>query len=303
MEQREAGELKWKRSSRTQQEIEDMTPDNEQAWFDLRKPESSAWMQEILREATCADMERRLCALWRFQKIFPLLVREQGLAEGAECASYLLKRGFMRELQEGLIEAKVSGEWLLLPKSKLKLGLNDVFFINRVAIYVETIVSMALDERTARFFLTEIKQLLKLLEALFNQAAHPSLAKLTQHFKRMDPEPKADARRSIVRAVSSLVEWSGKAKRSMLNRKDFYLGMLQEVVEVLKSRDLTGDELYVMINSGLALIINLNESFPASEQESLLEDVLVCSHGNPAIVRLNDESPQRSPDPVEDLEL
>lgn len=247
-------ELKWKECSRTFQEIKRILSEDEDATFDLSKPSISAWVQNVLKEATCGDLERSVCAFWRFVNIFSKLVLEQGQDKAAETASYLLQRGFGKELHAGLKDARLSGEWFLLPKP-IRSGAD--FFINRVEVYA-SVLGVIVDERTAKFFLKEMDHLLKLLEGLFIQAAHPSLAKLTQQYDR---DSAADARRAIVAATSSLCAWSGKAKRFMINRKGLNLEMVREVAEVFRSGELIeADDTsrVTMINSGLLLMSNLN---------------------------------------------
>lgn len=119
--------------------------------------------------------------------------------------------------------------------------------------------------------------LLNLLEGLFQQAAHPSLAKLTQHTNR---DPAADARRAIVRAVNALTEWSEKAKRFMVKRKALYLDMVREVAKMFRSGKLVEEDdptPVTAINSGLALISRLNEEYSAAEQRSMLDEVFQLS--------------------------
>lgn len=265
-------EVKWKECSRTLQEIQELTPDDEldQAAFDLAKPENSAWIQAILKDTTCGDLERSVCAFWRFSNVFSKLVHKQGHAKAAETASYLLQRGFSKELHPGLKDARFSGVWLLQPKLD---GTGNGFFINRVEVYASVIEDLTVDERTARFFLKEIEALLLLLEGLFHQAAHPSLAKLTQQSYR---DPAADVRRTIVRAFIAFIAYSGKAKRFMLKRNELYLEMIRESTKMFHSDDFL-DASYSTpatgVNSGLVLISKLNGEFSADEQKDMLDDV------------------------------
>ncbi|GAQ85473.1 hypothetical protein KFL_002370070 [Klebsormidium nitens] len=276
----EEAEVTWKTSSRTYDEFEQMTPDNEQVSFDLGKPESSAWIQEILKEATCDDFERREFALWRFKEVFPGLLHEQGLGKGTECASYFLQRGFLREVHAGLAEAKTSWEWLLCPNASptMKTGSCQILLINRIAVYATIITAMTLDERTTRFLLKDIEDLLKLLEATFYQSHHASnKLKVMEDFGGLVPEPRADARRAIVRAISRLVKMSARAKRFLLKRKDFYLCMIREIAGLFKEncKPTLRDEDYQSDGcNALALVLAVNEYNTTCEQESLLDEVL-----------------------------
>lgn len=268
---KEQVEVNWRECSRTVQEMRKLAPEDEQAAFDLAKPEESAWVQEILREATCGDLERSVCAFWRFVNIFSKLVNEQGKAKAAETASYLLQRRFGEELHAGLKDAKSSGVCFLLPKSD---GISRNFFINRVDAYASVLSLLTVDERTAKFFLTEMEALLMLLEGLFHQAAHPSLAKLTP-FIGLDQDPASETRRAIIRAVASIIDWSKRASRFMIERKELYLEMVKEsTAKLFRSGDPSKTDYLMVTNYGLALIGNLHGKYSPSEQRSMLDEVL-----------------------------
>ncbi|GAQ84724.1 hypothetical protein KFL_002030070 [Klebsormidium nitens] len=224
-------EVKWKECSRSSREVLEMIAEYEQATFDLAKPEESDWVQMILKDATCGDLETSVCAFGRFVNIFSKLVHEQGKAKAAETASYILQRGFAKELHAGLKDARSSGAWFLLPKSD-RTGVK--FLLSRVEAYASVLGLLTVDERTASFFLKEMEALLVLLEGLFYQAAHPSLAKLTQSIG-VDQDPATDARRAIIRAISALIEWSKRAQRFMIKRRSLYLDMIREIAKMHQS--------------------------------------------------------------------
>lgn len=275
-------EVTWKKFSRRLQEFEELSTDQSEhiASFDLGKPDSSVWLKEILKEATCGDQERRVVALCRFKNIFPGLLAEQGLAKGAECASYLLQRGFLKELQAGFPEARASGEWLLVSERATASGQIIVFLINRVAIYTSVVTAMMVDKITARFVLKEIKNLLKLLEATFHQAQHaPSVLQLSQgRFFALKPDPKTEARNSVIESVAGLVGLSNKAERFLAERRQFYMCMMREVVQISERSargelGLTGTEHLAVTYSALRIVRRFYGCFPACEQESLPDDL------------------------------
>lgn len=256
-------DVTWKESSRPFEDFPDQAPDHdtERVSFDRQMPDSSSWIQDILKEAKCSDMEGRLSALWRFNKLLSELLKAHGLGTGAECISYFLQRDLLKELQADLIQARVSGDWFLVFRTE-----GRIFFINRVVTYVSALEIMMVDERTTRYILREFDDLLELLDELFQQAAHDSLFR--QQFEIYSEYSESmDARRAILRAVSTLVQYSNKAKRRMTRRGAFFSSMIQGATTL----PLESPAAY----SGLKLIVELYKSYNLSEQKAVLEDILI----------------------------
>jgi hypothetical protein len=108
-------------SLRSMRELDDLSPKEnpEVVMFDLLKPEDSTWVKEILQEVVSEDPERRLCALYRFNRVFLGAVAKEvhGLAKSVECSTYFMQRGLLQEVKEGLREAVSTGEWYIVPKN------------------------------------------------------------------------------------------------------------------------------------------------------------------------------------------
>lgn len=254
----QAADVTWREGSRSLQEVEP-APRTERVSFDPRKPESSAWIQEILEGARCNDVEGRLSELWRFSQILTELLDNHGLGAGAECVSYFLQRGFLKELKADLTEARISGGWFLLLKSK-----DRELLFNRVVIYVSVLELMLVEERSARYIVKEFENLVDLLKGLFYQAAQDSM--VMQHFKFTSHTKETDARRAIIRALSTLVGFSNKAKRIMAGKSTFFSSMIREATAYPPEN--------VAAYSGLKLTVELYTRYNMSEQNSLLDDVL-----------------------------
>ena len=95
-------------------------------------PESSAWKDEILREAGSDDPDQRLRAYCCFANISrEIMANDQGYTKASECATYLLQRGFLKGVQKGFQEAVASGKWILVPQGDTNFRAR--FFINRVS--------------------------------------------------------------------------------------------------------------------------------------------------------------------------
>ena len=175
---------------------------------EVATPESSAWMTDILREARSEDPDQRLRAFCRFGHISTDIMNRdpnQGFAKASECATYLMQRGFLKEVQVGFREAVRSGEWLLGPQD------DTSFLLNRVTIYASVLVGLTADRATTSYVLKEVPDLVELLGMAYIMSKDPEAIQVPPDA----PDPYKQVRSMVTRALLSLLIFSEKMKKSI----------------------------------------------------------------------------------------
>lgn len=252
----------FKKSSKTADQIRDLTPDYEfrqvALELNLSKPEESCWIAEILKLSQSEDPDQRVFALWRLNTTYNILVQNEEGARGAECASYLMQRGFLEEIKLGLPEAIKSGQWYIVPKNfvlrpKSLRDFRSSMLINRMATYADALYNLAVDSRATKFILKELPDIISLLDAAFSRTSFgPKL-----QFCSMDPE--IDSETSIISLLPGLLTWSNTSKKELAERP----GSLSLITKTILA-DFANDE-NVQMSALLVLGSSLDHVGPAGQ--------------------------------------
>lgn len=141
-------------------------------FVDPMRPETSQVLQSILEEAQSTNGLVRLLAVRRFKDIFQPFVQTASEESAVHAAVFLLERGFMKAINQGL-EESVAGRWLLMPSPEdtEKLcatadGLVPILF--KPIICTSAVECLAVDSRTAKYLLKVSPRLPMLLKCLFS---------------------------------------------------------------------------------------------------------------------------------------
>ncbi|GAQ83471.1 hypothetical protein KFL_001500010 [Klebsormidium nitens] len=141
------------------------------AFVDPMRPETSQVLQRILEESQSTDAVVRLLAIRRFKDIFQPFVRSASAESAVHAAVFLLERGFMKSVNQGL-EESLAGRWLLLPSpedtEKLSATANGYApILLKPIICASAVECLAVDSRTAKYILKVSPRLPVLLKNLF----------------------------------------------------------------------------------------------------------------------------------------
>lgn len=140
---------------------------------DLHKPESSAWLSKILKQARDKDSERQSFALLRLNAISNRMLYNKGHALCAGFAAYVLEQGILEEVIRILRAARLIGNFYqdfhVFPEMSIRnlLLSQRPFTLSRVEICFRLLHVLVLDARTARFVLKAIPDLLSTLEEAY----------------------------------------------------------------------------------------------------------------------------------------
>lgn len=195
---------------------------------ELYKSEGTAWMLELLREARSDNPDEGLCALYRFQIIWEentIRDQNQGFSKASECASYLMQKGFLKEVQKGFREALFSGEWLVVPQDDTSF--RSAVFLNRVSVYANVLIALTLDRATTLYVLKEIPDLVELLEKAYYMSKDPEAFRLPPGA----PDLYEGVRSVVAGALISSLLHSKKTQKKVGRARKFLSYMLTDSME------------------------------------------------------------------------
>ncbi|GAQ81045.1 hypothetical protein KFL_000690235 [Klebsormidium nitens] len=202
--------------------------------LDLHKPESSAWLKNILKQARNKDFETRCFALSRFRAVLNSMVINKGHALCAGFAAYVLEEGILEEVIRNLRAAQSEGDFYVFPKIEFRdLMINQrSFTLSKVEICFRLLHVLILDTRTARFVLKAIPNLLSILEG-----AYFSLSLRFSHEGLELPDNTAElellregVKASSLSVLVSLVNCTEKCRDKISSRKVFLQHILRDSV-------------------------------------------------------------------------
>lgn len=143
-------------------------------FVDPMRPETSQVLQSILEEAQSTNETVRLLAVRRFKDSFKPLMRTASADSAVHAAVFLLERGFMKAINQGL-EDSLAGRWLLVPSAEDVERLaatadGSVPALLKPIICANALECLAVDSRTAKNILKMSPRLPVLLKSLFSEA-------------------------------------------------------------------------------------------------------------------------------------
>ncbi|GAQ81028.1 hypothetical protein KFL_000690100 [Klebsormidium nitens] len=215
------------------EEMKKRLTEKEDVDLDLRKPESSAWLSNILKQVQSKDSEARAFALLRFRAVLSRMVVTKGPEVSVGLAAYVLEQGMLDEVHRILKAAQAEGDFYIFPKtsSQNKMRYAEHFVVSKVDICFRLLHVLILDARTARFVLKGIPDLISILEgAYFNSLSAVSLVKDST----LVPESaylnllRDDVRAFSISALNSLASHSCRSKEQLIRRKVLLHQILQD---------------------------------------------------------------------------
>lgn len=232
------------------------------AFIDPLRPETSRVLQSILDEALSTDEMTRLLAIRRFKDIFQPFLRTASAESAVHASAFLLERGFMKAINQGL-EESVAGHWLLVPNGREKLTATaekHVPVLLKPIICVCAVECLAVDSRTVKYLLKMSPRLSVLLELLFSK-------ELTLGKKKVSgcwPEPQI--KQAIISTIPRLLH-------SMAFRKE--IGQSTDFLAAVMRHTVADFENQTVVNSAVSIIHTLQGyCFTAASANSLVESFL-----------------------------
>lgn len=200
--------------------------------LNLRKPEISAWLANVLKQVRSNDSEARSFALSRFRTVLNRLVIIKGQALCAGLAAYVLEQGMLKGVNRILRAAQAEGDFYIFPKISTQEKLEDTeyFAVSKVDICFRLLHVLILDARTARFVLKGIPDLISILEGAYLSSSAVSLVEQSglvpesAYLERL----RDNVRASSLSALSSLSAYSDRALEILSSRKLLLHRILQD---------------------------------------------------------------------------
>jgi hypothetical protein len=125
--------------------------------IDMRRPETFAILQSMLKDSNSKVSRTRFSAMQQFNDTFYDLTYGSGKDREctADAVSFLLERGFMTPIAEGLDAAAAGRDRLLLSPSSCNTTktLRAVECLNKPAILADTVEYLAVDRRAVSYML------------------------------------------------------------------------------------------------------------------------------------------------------
>jgi hypothetical protein len=213
---------------------------------DLTRPETSAVLQSILKDSKSKDSKTRFSAFHRFQNIFLEITRGSGNHPEitADAASFLLERGFMTPIVEGLKAAAAGRDWLLLPPFNRNATGSESTRVPNFPIVIKSVIlaravqCLAVDRRAVSYMLKETPSLASMLKCIL--LVEPTESQ--KQFQLLQP-PHNRVRTFVMRTMVHLASFSAAVGREISNSIQLLAKIMRRAMRDFEDQDLVGSSL------------------------------------------------------------
>lgn len=223
--------------------------------IDMRRPETSAILQSILKDSKSEDSRTRFSAMQRFNDAFFDLTHSSG--KDTECTadafSFLLERGFMTPIAEDLEAAAAGSDWLLLSPcdcNTLKTlealtRARTIECLNKPAILADAVEYLAVDRRTVSYMLKTMPNLPSLLKQILLVEPTYKPEELAIQLPQQSPSQVNIVRAAVMRTLVHLAAFS-----AAINKE---IGKSRQLLSKIMRRALSASEDEKLVGSSIVL--------------------------------------------------
>jgi hypothetical protein len=209
---------------------------------DLTRPETSAVLQSILKDSKAKDAKTRFSAIHRFQNIFLEITRGSGNYPEitADAASFLLERGFMTPIVEGLKAAAAGRDWLLIPPFK-RNATGSEFTRTKVikpVVLAKALECLAVDRRAVSYMLKETPSLASMLKCIL--LVEPTESQKQLQLRQL---PHNRVRTFVMRTLVHLASFSAAVGREISNSIQLLAKIMRRAMRDFEDQDLVGSSI------------------------------------------------------------